>query len=551
MRRAALLLLACGCQTLPRVPDATLAQLASQRGSWLTGAVRGLGEEKVLNAEDFIYDAKFSPDSQRVALSRLGMKSFDLLVWSLATPPAQVCSASINLHEFDVESVEFSPDGGWVAAVSRDGSVRAYDAATGQPAGAWLTEEPLTTVAFAPGGGYLAIGSEKGLVTVLEVVVEGEGAPNRSSREQSRDAGPSTGGGKLHFRFATEVRAHSGQVRALAFAQDGRLFTGGWDKTIAVFSTEERPAPTGEAAVHFEHKGGFAQVRGNLNDVASVLFALDARMPQVVVLRSALAQAVGVDPSRLTDTVNVVSSFGTQVAKVAHGVRLAFKGMKLEGQDAVICDACIPADAQAVLGQGFSDAVDVAFDDAAGQALLRRKGVAGTGEPLLALTEAKRFTFPAFVNDLSVDRAGKVLGVAFSEAKGERTRDVYEREKKGEVEPAREWDVGARVDAETGAVLQKLTGHHGVVATAGISPDGATLATGGWDKHVLLHVAGAEPVLEKFGWAIRRVRFSPDGRWLGVGAWTPQNPLGDHKSTRSAIVWEVAYDPVGVGGIFR
>jgi hypothetical protein len=346
---------------------------------------------------------------------------------------------------------------------------------------------------------------------------------------------------KVLFRFATEVRAHSAPVRSVAFAADGRLFTGSWDKTVAVFTPEDKPAATGEAAVHFERKGGFAQLRGTLNDVASVLFAFDARMPQVLVMRSSLAQAVGLDPSKLTDTLSLTSSFGTQVARVAHGVRLSFKGLKLENLDAVICDACIPADAQAVIGEGFSALVDFAFDDTRAQALLKRKGGdTSTGETLMSLVETRRFTFPAFINDLSVDRAGKVLGLAFSETKGERTREVYEREKRGEVEPEREWDVGARVDAETGVVLQKLRGHHGVVATAGISADGATLATGGWDKRVLLHRED-EPVREKFGWAVRRVRFSPDGRWLAVGAWTPQNPLGDHKSDRSAVVWELSY----------
>jgi hypothetical protein len=44
-----------------------------------------------------------------------------------------------------------------------------------------------------------------------------------------------------------------------------------------------------------------------------------------------------------------------------------------------------------------------------------------------------------------------------------------------------------------------------------------------------------------YGWAVRRVRFSKDGRWLVVAAWTPQNPLGDHSSNPSAVVYEVRY----------
>ena len=76
-------------------------------------------------------------------------------------------------------------------------------------------------------------------------------------------------------------------------------------------------------AVRFERKDGYAQLRGTLNDSASVLFALDARVPQLLVIRTSLAQAIGLEPSRLTDTVEVTSSFGPQRARVAHGTRLS------------------------------------------------------------------------------------------------------------------------------------------------------------------------------------------------------------------------------------
>lgn len=514
---ACALLILAGCKTLPPLPESTLASLKGS--AYLKGVPTGLLEPRVLNDVDFVYDAKFSDDSRRVAISRLGMHTFDVVVWAAGE---KVCEASVNKHEFDVEAVAFSPDGAHVASVSRDGTLRVFDAVTGKPGGGWITEEPLISLAFHPSGRYLALGSETGLVTVLAM-----------------DA-------QVKFRFATELQVHQGSVRALAFTADGRLITASWDKSIAVLTAQEQATAANAAAVHFERKGGYAQLRGTINDVASVLLALDARMPQVLVLRSALAQAIGIDPTQLTETVSVTSSFGPQLARVAHGVRLSFKGMKLENLDAVVCDACIPADAQAVLGAGFTEKVTLAFDETRAQAVLERKAASDTkSDPLLTLTEEKRFTFPAFPNDLSIDRAGKVLGVAFSETRAERTKEVYLREKRKEVEPEREWDVGARIDAQTGSVLQKVHGHRGVVSTAAISPDGRTLATGGWDKRVLLHI-GPAPVVEKFGLAVRRVRFSPDGRWLAVAAWTPQNALGNNRSDRSAVLWELAYSSVEV-----
>lgn len=76
-----------GCRTVPKTPDAPLKALASLHDGYLSGTPVALGEAQVLNREDFVYDAKFSPDSREVALSRLGMKSFDLTLFELAAGP--------------------------------------------------------------------------------------------------------------------------------------------------------------------------------------------------------------------------------------------------------------------------------------------------------------------------------------------------------------------------------------------------------------------------------------------------------------------------------
>ena len=152
------------------------------------------------------------------------------------------------------------------------------------------------------------------------------------------------------------------------------------------------------------------------------------------------------------------------------------------------------------------------------------------------------FPFEAHVNDVTVDAKGERLGVAFSAEPAERTRAVYEREKKGLVEPPSPHNAAALVDAATGKVLRRWTRHAGVVASAGISPDGRSLASGGWDKRVYLFTeAQPAPVDEReFGWSVRRVRFSPDGRRLGVAAWTPQLATGG-ESDPAAALYEVRY----------
>jgi WD40 repeat protein len=90
--------------------------------------------------------------------------------------------------------------------------------------------------------------------------------------------------------------------------------------------------------------------------------------------------------------------------------------------------------------------------------------------------------------------------------------------------------------------LHRWTAHAGVVATAAVSPDGRSLASGGWDKRLLLYTEGqASPVeARELGGSVRRVRFSPEGRRVGVAAWTPQLASGA-ESDPSAVLYEVRY----------
>jgi WD40 repeat protein len=123
-----------------------------------------------------------------------------------------------------------------------------------------------------------------------------------------------------------------------------------------------------------------------------------------------------------------------------------------------------------------------------------------------------------------VSRDGARLGVAMNEVKAERSLALYKREKAGDEEPIAEGNVAVIVDAKDGHIIEKHNLHHGIVATAGISPDGKSLASGGWDRKLFVYSGGELPVATvTYGWSVRKARFSPDGRLLAVAAWTPQN----------------------------
>jgi predicted aspartyl protease len=519
---AAALVLGGGCAHAPPLAADTLSRLSETPGGYLAGPAQGLEDGPLLNNKDFVWAIAFSPDSSRVAYSHLGAKFYQLGLWTLGTPPTLVSDKNVNPYEKDLEAVAFSADGALLATAGHDGQVRLFDGATGEPRGAVLTEEPLTAVAFHPSGRYVVAGSAQGLVSVFTVP---------------------------QLAFAFEARIHAGQVSALAFAADGTLYSGSWDKHVRVWGTREEALRPDQARVRFERRGGFTVVRGAVNDKAQVTFALDTRAPAIILNTEAATQA-GIDVAFLKDTVTVPTPLGNTVAKLARGQSLRFKAVVVGGVDIAVCDVCVPTGSHGVLGTPFTERFELTFDESTQEAILAAKGGVPEGAELRGLTLAPQadFTFEGHVNDVTLDAKGQRLGVALSQEKAERTRAVYEREKKKIEEPLAPLNAGALVEAASGRILQKWPLHRGVVSTASISPDGRSLATGGWDKRLLLFTEGQEqPQGErKFGWSVRRVRFSPDGRWVGVAAWTPQNATGDQESDPAAALFQVRYASPGV-----
>jgi WD40 repeat protein len=509
---AALLLVACG--RVPRVPDLHARVREVPRG-YVTGEVSGLERMAVLDNKDFVYSIAVSPGSDALAFSRMLGKNFHLWLWSLAQGKARpLADVPINEYVFDVEALAYSPDGAWVVTAGRDGAVRAFRGTDGTRGAQYFTDEPLVSIAFLSDR-LLAAGSARGLITLL--------------------SWPEVG-------FISELRVHSDEVRALVALPDGRLVSGGWDKTIAVSGVEKGRLDPNEVRTTFE----LTETPSRIPVVRAALdgwpgpFTYDPAAPQVMV-STELARRAGIEPSVLAETVTV----NGQVLRVARGRTVRIKHLSVPGVDVAVCDACLPAGVQGLLGAPVLERFELRPDSMSRELVLtrRQREDPSSSPETTVLRELKRHAFPSYVNDLSADRAGRRLGVAFSAEKAERNRSVYEREKKGKDAPFDERDMAAIVDFDTGAIAARWTRHLGPVASVAISPDGRAIASGGWDKSLYLFRdhSQREIARERFGWIVRRVRFSSDGRLLGVAAWTPPNAIGNQESDPSAVLYEVLY----------
>ncbi len=426
---------------------------------------------------DGLLDLRFSPDGERLVTAG---KDHRVGLWSVASG---TLLRSMVGHGDIVRSVAVSPDGALVASTGPDGAVRLWDARTGA-ARRTLGETalPLTIAAFSPNGRWLAAGSTDGAIRLWSV----EGAVPEGV-----------------------IQAHEERVTDLAFAQDALVSTG-LDGTVAVWRLRPRVP---ELRLRLPDERGQAVLSSDGRYLVQL-----AAPPTEVVVRDA---ATGALLSTLRGHAGQVTAVAVSDSRVIttsldHTVRL----WRLPSGEA---EATLPLETDLLAVALRPDGQQVAVGGRDGSIRLFRlpdaaplRSIAGHGQLVSALAYAPDGrTLGSASMDQTVRLWDSESGAGLRTHQGSRGFYRVAFSADGGLLAGSSYGEVTLWDARTGAQVRTLPGHRQEVYSLAFSPDGAALATGGYDGTLRLwKPSTGEPLVTLRGEAVLTAQFSGDGRWL-------------------------------------
>jgi|CXWL01.1.fsa_nt_gi WD40 repeat protein len=479
-------------------------------------------------------DPSFSPDGTKIAVGGFTRDPETRFPrgWLEVFSPTGERLASIVPTTFFVGVTAFSPDGAWLAAGGPSGEIDLLpqgtsSAATPQRIAIEDSDgfPSVDSLAFSPKGDRLGVGGGDGAVRVFET----------------------TG----WARVATHRGGHRSTVSALAFTSDGRLVTGGLDRTIQVW----REPAFSAAAVLLGHRGGLVGLA--LAPDGSVLSAAeDGSVRRWNLAATPLLphdeSVYGLDlhPSGLAataDAAGTVRVWDLATRTVRREIAAAHDG------DAI--SVAFAKDGKSLLSGGNDGRLRL-WDLETGAALALFEDVEDGRQNALSLSGDGRFA-----------AAGSSRGTVKLWNLADRSLVATLAGHKGEVEHAIftpdgtqlvTGDGGGEVfvwSVPAGALVRRFKAHDSEVHGLALSPDGKRLATASNDRRVRIwDLATGEPRVEMVGHSERvwDVAWSPDGTTLATAAndstlrvWDAETGLALAVVSYPIQLYRVAFTPDG------
>ena len=462
-----------------------------QKLHWHTEEQALLGTPLSLNEQDYVFSLGLANQKPLLAFGHHVLENQELTLASWENSTFRWRKA-LHHSQFDCLDVVFSPDDQFIATASTDGFVRIFHTNGTQPVRHFFEGAPVTRLTFAPSGKSLAVGTQDGFIRILETST---------------------------LKTIAQTRVSFGTIRGIAFETENTLLVADEQATLYRFKLSE-------AAHNAFMIRAASMVQGNFTFLmqhahGAVIATWQNKLERPVARSQWVSKNTAQEETLLTPQ-------GERLIKLGVITGLQMGPWTFKEMTVAICDSCLPEGVDLMLPNprpwGFqlfaNETTKVIEIESLPKAEDSITALESKGARLI---EDRRFQLPGPATDLIIQpQLNKVL-ITYSHEPAIRSVRIYEMEQNNQLPPPSPQSGATLFDLSQWQAVRSFVGHKGFTVTGALSADGQWVATGGWDKKLLVFNAqtGLQVSSKSLSGILQKARFSNDNKVLAVGLWSP------------------------------